>query len=790
MFISVLEDRGSPVLENLQEKGQNMLKKKCLIDDDDTIEDVPMDTDTFIIETDNAEHVDDSEVTIATGCRAKSEVDTDFFVIETDNAEIVDDSEITIVTGLGDKSEDKTSGDEQTFGKTVVLWEKEEDDLNESIINNTTVCYDDGVDEENSELSRNKITDLKNENIYDLSLTEQADKNNKEFPILYTAVKIDDIEVKNCSQKGNNSVESTNKKARRRSTGDDDLFAMSGVEEMSDSEDESHCDNEISNIIKKLDSPVQMSDGKIVSHAQTSSPSIEQADTCTNCSEKTLDGNTSHALEHIDLIRTNILSQSAKDKIKNLLHLPGSIKNDKREILNQDESSNSEVKEVEKSNRISQLSAEIEDEEKTCEKDLSTKSFILNSSVKRRARNVLSLKTAKIPRLTKHSASSDSESDMIIESPTFKDMTIDEQKTASSYIKPLIESSPSKSVIEISEDFVISAEATYANDLQRSSSIDSYIDSEDIMTLSMNVSSQESIDMVTGHEENKMSLDAASKDSPEFVTGKTENELSPNRSSKDGHEIVSGKTENELSLDRSSKDGIEIVTEKTENELSPNRSSKDSIEILKEQVENECDEELSGGNKDDRTSHFINRSDSQKSDSFLTIVDVTSIGLEEYNSDSSDSYPKLVKRFEIKSKTSDEIKSASNKISSLFGKGEKISSFLSKSCTGKQENNRSKRLRDTVDSEDEEGPSECICIDDVTSSSKNKKTNSAENKLLNKEKQKSDVVQKTLSKVTSSSSMSSNTDNSVDDDIEILGEDDFVTFDTEDDDIIILSDSD
>ena len=720
-FISVLEDRGSPVLENLQEKGRNRSKNRILIDDDDTIEDVPMDTDTFVIETDNAEHVDDIEVTIATGFRAKSE--------------------------------DNTSGDEQTFGNPVVLWENEEDHLNESIINNVTVCYLHSVNEEDSELSRNRITDLENaEKICGVSLKEQDSKDNTESPVLYTAVKIDDIEVRN------NTVESTNKKALRKLTGDDDLFAMSGVEEMSDSDDESHCGNEISNIIRKLDDPGQRSDGKIVSHAQIiSQSSLEQAQN-TNCSEKTLDGGTSHALENIDLIRTNILSQSAKDKIKNLLHLPGSIKNDKKEISNQNEISCSEVKELEKSNRISQQSAENEDEEKMCEKDLSTKSFILNSNVKRRARNVLSLKNAKIPRLTKHSASSDSESDMIIESPTSNDMTIDEQMTvdsASSYSKPLIESSPSKSVIEISEDFVISTEAT--------------IDSEDNMTLSLNGSSQESIDMVTGHAENKMSLDAFSKDSPEFVTEKTEKELS---------------------LDRSSKDGIEIVTEKTENDLSPNRSSQDSIEILKEQVENECDEELSGRNKDDRALHSINRSNSQKTDPFLTIVDVTSIGLDEYNSDSSDSCPKPVDHFEIKSKTSDETKSTGNKISGLFGKGEKISSFLSGSCTVKQKNNRSKRLRDIADSEDEEGPSECICIDDLTSSSKNKKTNSAEKKNLNKEKQKSDVVQKTSSKITSSSSLSSNTDNSVNDDIEILGEDAFVTFDTEDDDIIVLSDSD
>lgn len=756
-FISVLEDRGSPVLENLQEKGRNRSKNKILIDDDDTIEDVPMDTDTFVIETDNAEHVDDIEVTIATGCRTKSEGDTDTFVIETDNAEIVDDSDVTIATGFRAKSEDNTSGDEQTFGNPVVLWENEEDHLNESIINNVTVCYLHSVNEEDSELSRNRITDLENaEKICGVSLKEQDSKDNTESPVLYTAVKIDDIEVRN------NTVESTNKKALRKLTGDDDLFAMSGVEEMSDSDDESHCGNEISNIIRKLDDPGQRSDGKIVSHAQIiSQSSLEQAQN-TNCSEKTLDGGTSHALENIDLIRTNILSQSAKDKIKNLLHLPGSIKNDKKEISNQNEISCSEVKELEKSNRISQQSAENEDEEKMCEKDLSTKSFILNSNVKRRARNVLSLKNAKIPRLTKYSASSDSESDMIIESPTSNDMTIDEQMTvdsASSYSKPLIESSPSKSVIEISEDFVISTEAT----------IDSYIDSEDIMTLSLNGSSQESIDMVTGHAENKMSLDAFSKDSPEFVTEKTEKELS---------------------LDRSSKDGIEIVTEKTENDLSPNRSSQDSIEILKEQVENECDEELSGRNKDDRALHSINRSNSQKTDPFLTIVDVTSIGLDEYNSDSSDSCPKPVDHFEIKSKTSDETKSTGNKISGLFGKGEKISSFLSGSCTVKQKNNRSKRLRDIADSEDEEGPSECICIDDLTSSSKNKKTNSAEKKNLNKEKQKSDVVQKTSSKITSSSSLSSNTDNSVNDDIEILGEDAFVTFDTEDDDIIVLSDSD
>ena len=775
-FISVLEDRGSPVLENLQEKGRNRSKNKILIDDDDTIEDVPMDTDTFVIETDNAEHVDDIEITIATGCRAKSEGDTDTFVIETDNAEIVDDSDVTIATGFRAKSEDNTSGDEQTFGNPVVLWENEEDHLNESIINNVTVCYLHGVNEEDSELSRNRITDLENaENICGVNLKEQDSKDNTESPVLYTAVKIDDIEVRN------NTVESTNKKALRSLTGDDDLFAMSGVEVMSDSDDESHCGNEISNIIRKLDDPGQRSDGKIVSHAQIiSQSSLEQAQN-TNCSEKTLDGGTSRALENIDLIRTNILSQSAKDKIKNLLHLPGSIKNDQKEISNQDEISCSEVKELEKSNRISQQSAENEDEEKTCEKDLSTKSFILNSNVKRRARNVLSLKNAKIPRLTKHSASSDSESDMIIESPTSNDMTIDEQQTvdsASSYSKPLIESSPSKSAIEISEDFVISTEAT----------IDSYIDSEDIMTLSLNGSSQESIDMVKGHAENKMSLDAFSKDSPEFVTEKTENELSLDRSSKDSPEFVTGKTENELSPNRSSKDAIEIVTEKTENDLSPNRSSKDSIEILKEQVENECDEELSGRNKDDRALHSINRSNSQKTDPFLTIIDVTSIGLDEYNSDSSDSFPKHVDNFEIKSKTSDETKSTGNKISGLFGKGEKISSFLLGSCTVKQKNNKS--LRDIADSEDEEGPSECICIDDLTSSSKNKKNNSAENKFLNKEKQKSDVVQKTSSKITSSSSLSSNTDNSVNDDIEILGEDDFVTFDTEDDDIIVLSDSD
>jgi hypothetical protein len=63
-----------------------------------------------------------------------------------------------------------------------------------------------------------------------------------------------------------------------------------------------------------------------------------------------------------------------------------------------------------------------------------------------------------------------------------------------------------------------------------------------------------------------------------------------------------------------------VSTEKTENDLSPNRSSQDSIEILKEQVENECDEELSGRNKDDRALHSINRSNSQKTDPFLTIV--------------------------------------------------------------------------------------------------------------------------------------------------------------------------
>jgi hypothetical protein len=37
------------------------------------------------------------------------------FVIETDNAEIVDDSDVTIATGFRAKSEDNTSGDEQTF---------------------------------------------------------------------------------------------------------------------------------------------------------------------------------------------------------------------------------------------------------------------------------------------------------------------------------------------------------------------------------------------------------------------------------------------------------------------------------------------------------------------------------------------------------------------------------------------------------------------------------------------------------------------------------------------------
>lgn len=687
-FISVLEDRGSPVLENLQEKRKNRSKNKILIDDDDTIEDVPMDTDTFVIETDNAEHVDDSEVTIATRYRAKSDGDTDTFVIETDNAEIVDDSDVTIATEFRAKSEDKTSGDEQSFGKPAVLWEKEEEDLNESIMNNVTVCYVDGVNED-SELPRNKITDLANpKNICDVSLKEQVSKDKTECPVLYTAVKIDDTEVRICSRNDeNNTVVLTNKKAFSRLTGDDDLFAMSGVEEMSDSDDESHRGNEILNIIRKLGDPGQRSDGKIVSHAQIiSRSSLEQAQD-TNCSKKSLDGGTSHALENIDLIRTNILSQSAKDKIKNLLPLPESIKNNEKEISSQDEISCNEVKELEKSSRILHQSAKNENDENECEKDLSTKSCILNSNVKRRARNVLSLKNSKIPRLTKYSGSSDSESDIIIETPTSEDTSILKQNavdSASSYSKPLIKSSPSKSPIEISE------EAMYTNDLQRR----------------------------------------------------------------------------------------------------PDRSSTDSVEILQVQDENDCDEEFSRGNEDDRTAHPIHRSNSQKTDPCLTIVDVTSIDLDEYNGDSSNSCPKFVEHFETKSVTSDEIKSAGNKISSLFGKGEKISSFLSKSCLGKQKNNTGKRVRHIADSEDEEGPSECICIDDLTSSSKKKKTNSAENKLLNKDKQKTDVVQKTMSNIRLSSSLSSNTDNCVNDDIEILGEDDFMIFNTEDDDIIVLSDSD